>query len=191
MVLAKMLPLLQSDLWGQEVFIAIALVNRIIFFIIGIRVIPSFTLSNVTRRTFLALAIFPLAQSASESPLEQFRNFLLSRAFDGILRVLFAPINFLRRLAVYAISVVLILFAWQRFFLSKRIPSRWEALSRALISRILELILRQLGKAGRKIVPFFGSLFFTVLLFNLVGSLPFTQTVTASLAIRLGLSSFV
>lgn len=64
-------------------------------------------------------------------------------------------------------------------------------MSRALISRILELILRQLGKAGRKIVPFFGTLFFTVLLFNLVGRLPFTQTVTASLAIRLGLSSFV
>jgi F0F1-type ATP synthase membrane subunit a len=42
-----------------------------------------------------------------------------------------------------------------------------------------------------EITPFFVAVFILVLTFNLVGRLPFTQTVTASLAVRLRLSFFV
>jgi F0F1-type ATP synthase membrane subunit a len=52
---------------------------------------------------------------------------------------------------------------------------------------LFRLVNDQLKGKRLEITPFFVAIFLLVLILNLVGSLPFTQTLTASLAVRLRL----
>jgi F0F1-type ATP synthase membrane subunit a len=54
-------------------------------------------------------------------------------------------------------------------------------------ARLFRLVSGQLKGKGLEMTPFFVAVFLLVLILNLVGSLPFTQTLTASLAVRLRL----
>lgn len=60
-----------------------------------------------------------------------------------------------------------------------------------MTDRVARLVGSQLKGHGREVTPLFLGLFMAILLFNLVGRLPYTQTVTASLAVRLGVRVFV
>ncbi len=152
----------------------------------GVWHLPKNVWAEVTRQRYALLGLSGIVSASS--PLEQFRNASLSRAFrTDAIRALFLGLS---RLGRFAILSTVLLFAFGSISL-RVIPSRWLVVSETIKASLFRLIRGQLKGKGLEMTPFFVALFLLVLTFNLVGRLPFTQTVTASLAIRLRISFFV
>jgi len=120
--------------------------------------------------------------------LEQFRDAKLARAFRiDAFRALFLGLS---RLGRFALLSAILLFGFGSLSVAV-IPTRWLVVSERVKARLYRLVRGQLKGKRLEMAPFFIAIFILVLILNLVGRLPFTQTLTASLAVRLRLSFFV
>lgn len=181
-----MLSLLQPHLWVQEVGLTIFVAGRVGVLVAGGLHLPKTLWVEVTRQRYAHLGYSGLR--VISSPLEQFRDAKLARAFRiDVFRALFLGLS---RLGRFALLSAVLLFGFGSLSVTV-IPSRWLVVSERIKARLFRLVRGQLKGKGLEIAPFFIAIFILVLILNLVGRLPFTQTVTASLAVRLGLSFFV
>ncbi len=71
------------------------------------------------------------------------------------------------------------------------VPGRMQAVSEISYSFIMKLCTDQIGHEGRRFFPFIFTLFFFVLMGNLLGLLPFAFTYTSHIAVTFGLAAMV
>jgi len=68
------------------------------------------------------------------------------------------------------------------------IPKRTQAFFEALAEGVDNFVCGLVGPKGRRLTPFIGSLFFYIIVMNLLGIIPFMKSPTASWSITLGLA---
>ena len=125
--------------------------------------------------------------SLIHSPLEQFEvvNLIsLNAPIFGYLNIA------LSNLALYTIIVLNIVIFFH--FLGnndvKLIPSKWSIGLESSYASILSMVRSQIGEHNEEFFPLIYSIFFFVLLSNLLGNIPYNFTVTTSIIVSLGLS---
>ena len=119
------------------------------------------------------------------SPLEQFEiNSLIS-----ILAPIFGYINItLSNLSLYSIIILLIILSLHVLSNNenKILPSKWSIAIESIFTTINTMVREQLGK--EIYLPFIYSLFFFILISNLIGNIPYSYTITTSVIVTIGLS---
>jgi len=119
------------------------------------------------------------------SPLEQFEvtNLIgLNAPILGYLNIT------LTNLALYS-SLVLVLILGLHHLANnetKLLPSKWSILLESLYASLNSMVKEQIGK--EVYLPFVYGLFFFILIANLVGSVPYSFTITTSAIVSIGLS---
>nr|YP_010462022.1 ATP synthase F0 subunit 6 [Hericium erinaceus]YP_010759093.1 ATP synthase F0 subunit a [Hericium alpestre]UUF93976.1 ATP synthase F0 subunit 6 [Hericium erinaceus]WEX32007.1 ATP synthase F0 subunit a [Hericium alpestre] len=123
--------------------------------------------------------------SIINSPLEQFEV----TSLISIEAPIFNYSHFaLTNLGLYSI-IVLILITGLHYLgnnNSKIVPSKWSIALESIFTTINTMVREQLGK--EIYLPFIYSLFFFILIANLVGNIPYSYTVTTSIIVTIGLS---
>ncbi|HYZ62546.1 MAG TPA: F0F1 ATP synthase subunit A [Acetobacteraceae bacterium] len=71
------------------------------------------------------------------------------------------------------------------------VPGRLQALAEIAYSGILDMAVGSIGPEGRRFFPFIFTLFFFVLMGNMLGLLPFSFTYTSHIAVTAGLALMV
>ena len=71
------------------------------------------------------------------------------------------------------------------------VPGRFQALAELAYSGIMDMSIGSIGAEGRRFFPFVFTLFFFVLMGNLLGLLPFSFTYTSHIAVTAGLAVMV
>jgi F-type H+-transporting ATPase subunit a len=119
------------------------------------------------------------------SPLEQFEvNSLIS-----ILAPIFGYINItLSNLSLYSILILIIILSLHVISNNenKILPSKWSIAIESIFTTINTMVREQLGK--EIYLPFIYSLFFFILISNLIGNIPYSYTITTSVIVTIGLS---
>jgi len=121
------------------------------------------------------------------SPLEQFEVtsiFSLQFPIFGYLTIT------VTNLALYS-SIVLFLIISLHYFSNnenKLIPSKWSIALESTFATVSSIVKDQIGITNERYFPFIYSLFFFILIANLVGNIPYNFTVTTSLIVSIGLS---
>jgi F-type H+-transporting ATPase subunit a len=119
------------------------------------------------------------------SPLEQFEIISLLSLDAPI----FGYIGFtLTNLALYSI-LIFILIVGLHFMgnnETKLLPSKWSILLESLFASINSMVREQIGR--EIYLPFIYSLFFFILIANLLGNIPYSYTITTSIIVSIGLS---
>lgn len=121
------------------------------------------------------------------SPLEQFEvSNLLSIHIPFLGYFTFTITN----LSIYSI-LVLSLIIGLHFFGDNEgnlIPSKWSIALESIYSTISSIVKDQIGITHEKYFPLIYSLFFFILISNLVGNIPYNYTITTSLIVSMGMS---
>jgi F-type H+-transporting ATPase subunit a len=119
------------------------------------------------------------------SPLEQFEvNSLIS-----INAPIFGYLNLtLSNLGLYSILVLILIIGlhYMGNNETKILPSKWSIALESIFTTINNIVKEQLGK--EIYLPFIYSLFFFILIANLLGNIPYSYTVTTSIIVTIGLS---
>ena len=119
------------------------------------------------------------------SPLEQFEvTSLLS--FNA---PIFGFFNFtLTNLALYSILILSVILGLHLMGNNdtKLLPSKWSIALESIFASINSIVREQIGK--ELYLPFIYSLFFFILISNLIGNIPYTYTITTSIIVSIGLS---
>jgi len=119
------------------------------------------------------------------SPLEQFEvNSLIS-----FIAPLFGYINItLSNLGLYCILMLFIILSLHIISNNenKILPSKWSIALESIFTTINTMVREQLGK--EIYLPFIYSLFFFILISNLIGNIPYSYTITTSVIVTIGLS---
>ena len=119
------------------------------------------------------------------SPLEQFEvTSLLS--FNA---PIFGFFNFtLTNLALYSILILSVILGLHLMGNNdtKLLPSKWSIALESIFASINSIVREQIGK--EIYLPFIYSLFFFILISNLIGNIPYTYTITTSIIVSIGLS---
>jgi len=121
------------------------------------------------------------------SPLEQFEvNNLLSLQIPILGYITLTLTN----LALYSILVLIIIIGLHVISNNdnKLIPSKWSITLESIYTTILSIVKNQIGSNKESYFPFIYSLFFFILIANLIGNIPYNYTVTTSLITSIGLS---
>ena len=71
------------------------------------------------------------------------------------------------------------------------VPGRMQAVAEISYNFVMKLCTDQIGHEGRRFFPFIFTLFFFVLMGNLLGLLPFAFTYTSHIAVTFGLAAMV
>lgn len=71
------------------------------------------------------------------------------------------------------------------------IPNRWQSLFEGFYFFSSNIVIENIGKRGESFFPFIFSLFFFLVLCNLLGLVPYSYTVTSQLVVTLALSLLV
>nr|YP_009498246.1 ATP synthase F0 subunit a [Lactifluus piperatus]AWX53032.1 ATP synthase F0 subunit a [Lactifluus piperatus] len=119
------------------------------------------------------------------SPLEQFEIISLI----SILAPIFGYINItLSNLSLYSIIILLIILSLHVLSNNenKILPSKWSIAIESIFTTINTMVREQLGK--EIYLPFIYSLFFFILISNLIGNIPYSYTITTSVIVTIGLS---
>jgi len=121
------------------------------------------------------------------SPLEQFEVTNLI----GINAPILGFFNLtLTNLALY--SIVLLFLTLGLHFVSsnnrKLVPSNWSIALESSFASINTMVRDQIGTANEVYLPFIYSLFFFIIIANLIGNVPYNYAMTTSLIVSLGLS---
>lgn len=119
------------------------------------------------------------------SPLEQFEVISLLSLDAPI----FGYIGLtLTNLALYSILIFILIIGLH--FMgnneTKLLPSKWSILLESLFASINSMVREQIGK--EIYLPFIYSLFFFILIANLLGNIPYSFTITTSVIVSIGLS---
>uniref|UniRef100_UPI0031F3C138 ATP synthase F0 subunit a n=1 Tax=Russula emetica TaxID=152958 RepID=UPI0031F3C138 len=119
------------------------------------------------------------------SPLEQFEvNSLIS-----VIAPIFGYINItLSNLGLYSILILFIILSLHIISNNenKILPSKWSIAIESIFTTINTMVREQLGK--EIYLPFIYSLFFFILISNLIGNIPYSYTITTSVIVTIGLS---
>ena len=121
------------------------------------------------------------------SPLSQFEVTNLI----GINAPIFGHFNIvLTNLALYALFIFLIVIGLHYFGNndSKLIPNKWSISLESSFASLSSMVREQIGSQNEKYFPFIYSLFFFILIGNLISNVPYSFAVTASGIVSLGLS---
>lgn len=121
------------------------------------------------------------------SPLEQFEV----TSLIGLNVPLLGYLNLtLTNLALYSILVLILVIGLHVLANNntKLIPSKWSIALESSFASLNSLVRDQIGIANEIYLPFIYSLFFFVLIANLIGNVPYSYTVTTSIIVTLGLS---
>lgn len=121
------------------------------------------------------------------SPLEQFEVTNLI----GLNAPIFGYLNLtLTNLALYSILVLFLVISLHIVAnnSTKLVPSKWSIALESSFASVNSLVRDQIGSANEIFLPFIYSLFFFVLIANLIGNVPYSYTVTTSIIVTLGLS---
>ena len=70
----------------------------------------------------------------------------------------------------------------------KLVPSLWSISLESSYASIQSMVRSQIGSSNERYIPFIYSLFFFIIISNLVGNVPYNYTITTSLIVSLGLS---
>jgi len=119
------------------------------------------------------------------SPLEQFEVSSLL----GLNAPILGYFNFtLTNLALYSILIFLIIVGihYMGNNDTKLLPSKWSISLESLFASVNSMVREQLGK--EIYLPFIYSLFFFILIANLIGVVPYSFTITTSIIVTIGLS---
>jgi len=121
------------------------------------------------------------------SPLSQFEVINLIGINAPILGYL--HIN-LTNLALYALFIITIIVSLHFYGNndSKLIPNNWSIALESSIASLSTMVREQIGTNNEKYFPFIYSLFFFILVGNLISNVPYSFAVTASGVVALGLS---
>jgi F-type H+-transporting ATPase subunit a len=119
------------------------------------------------------------------SPLEQFEvNSLIS-----VIAPILGYINItLSNLGLYSIIILFIILSLHIISNNenKILPSKWSIAIESIFTTINTMVREQLGK--EIYLPFIYSLFFFILISNLIGNIPYSYTITTSVIVTIGLS---
>lgn len=121
------------------------------------------------------------------SPLEQFEVI----SFISLNMPIFGYINFsLTNLGLYALITVFLvislhIYANNNFML---VPSRWSISLESSFASVHNLVKSQIGIKNEIYFPAIYSLFFFILIANLIGNIPYGFTVATSIIVSIGLS---
>ena len=121
------------------------------------------------------------------SPLEQFEV----TSLIGLNAPIFGYLNLtLTNLALYCILVLFLVISLHVIANNntKLVPSKWSIALESSFASVNSLVRAQIGSANEIFLPFIYSLFFFVLIANLIGNVPYSYTVTTSIIVTLGLS---
>lgn len=119
------------------------------------------------------------------SPLEQFEVISLLSLDAPILGYIGLTLT---NLALYSF-LIFILIVGLHFMGNndtKLLPSKWSILLESLFASINSMVREQIGK--EIYLPFIYSLFFFILIANLLGNIPYSYTITTSVIVSIGLS---
>ena len=123
----------------------------------------------------------------NKSPLEQFE-------VTNILSIQFPILGYLTltitNLALYSIIVLTVTLGLHLLGNneSKLIPSKWSIALESLYTTLSSIVKDQIGAHNERYLPFIYSLFFFILIANLVGNIPYNYTITTSLIVSMGTS---
>jgi len=121
------------------------------------------------------------------SPLSQFEVVNLIGLNAPILGYL--HIN-LTNLSLYSIFILLVVLGLHFFGNNdyKLVPSKWSISLESSFASLSTMVKEQIGSQSEKYLPFIYSLFFFILIGNLISNVPYSFAVTASGVVSLGLS---
>jgi len=124
------------------------------------------------------------------SPLSQFEVTNLIGIFAPILGILGKINIILTNLALYTFLIIIIVIGLHYFGNndSKLIPNNWAISLETSYASICNMVREQIGYQSEKYFPFIYSLFFFILIGNLISNVPYSFAVTASGIVSLGLS---
>ena len=119
------------------------------------------------------------------SPLEQFEV----SSLISVIAPIFGYINItLSNLGLYSILILFIILNLHIISNNenKILPSKWSIAIESIFTTINTMVREQLGK--EIYLPFIYSLFFFILISNLIGNIPYSYTITTSVIVTIGLS---
>src|SRR5580693_1982283 len=121
------------------------------------------------------------------SPLNQFEVISLIGLNAPILGHLNITIT---NLALYSCLILLVVFALHFYGNNdyKLIPSKWSVVFESSFASLSSMVREQIGLSSEIYFPFIYSLFFFVLIGNLISNVPYSFAVTSSVIVCLGLS---
>ena len=120
------------------------------------------------------------------SPLEQFEIFFLIPFYIGSFDLSFTNSSF------FIIFVFFIfIFLFRISFIGNMIPNNYQIIFETFYKFIYDIAYENIGKKGSFLFPFIFSLFFFLLLSNLIGLVPFSFTITSHFIITFILSFIV
>ena len=121
------------------------------------------------------------------SPLEQFE---ITKLLSLELPILGNISLTITNLSLYSILVLVVVIGLH--YLgdneSKLIPSKWSISLESIYTTVSSIVREQIGTKHEKYFPFIYTLFFFLLIANLLGNIPYNFTVTTSLIVTMGLS---
>ena len=125
---------------------------------------------------------------AAEKTIDALHQFELSPALGAIGR----SVNFTNSNIMMLMASALIL-ALLYYGMRPRavVPGRLQSVAEVAYTGIMSMAVDTIGPEGRKFFPFVFTLFFFVLLGNLMGLLPFSFTYTSHIAVTFGLAALV
>ena len=119
------------------------------------------------------------------SPLEQFEV----SSLISITAPIFGYINItLSNLGLYSLLILFIILSLHIISNNEKkiLPSKWSIGIESIVTTINTMVREQLGK--EIYLPFIYSLFFYILISNLIGNIPYSYTITTSVIVTIGLS---
>ena len=125
---------------------------------------------------------------AAESKIDALGQFELHTALGGIGR----SVNFTNSNLMMVLGGALVLGT---LFIGMRpravVPGRLQSLAEVAYSSIMGMAVGSIGPEGKRFFPFIFTLFFFVLMGNLLGLLPYSFTYTSHIAVTFGLAALV
>lgn len=121
------------------------------------------------------------------SPLEQFEV----TSLIGLNAPIFGYLNIsITNLALYSVLVLFLIISLHVMANNdkKLIPSKWSIALESIFASVNSMVRDQIGGSNEIYLPFIYSLFFFVLIGNLVSNVPYSFAITASVIVCLGLS---
>jgi len=121
------------------------------------------------------------------SPLEQFQIYPLINFQLGFIDLSFTNSSF-----IIGFSIFCFLFCFDLILFSKKlIPKSWQLLFETIYLALVSMIIDNIGEKSQKFFPFIFTLFFFILISNLIGLVPYSFTITSHLIVTFSLALMI
>ena len=125
---------------------------------------------------------------AAEPAIDALGQFRLTHALGPV----GASVNFTQsNLWMVVGAVLVLLLLWVGMSRRAVVPGRLQSAAEIAYTSIEKMCLEQIGPEGRRFFPFIFTLFFFILMGNLLGLLPYSFTYTSHIAVTFGLAFLV